>query len=61
MSRLLHHRMQRLAKGDPLALPITASSTFYLPGDPDGAHFYGRNGNPTVEQVEEEIGILELN
>jgi len=59
MSRLLHHRMQRLAKGDPLALPITASSTFYLPGDPDGAHFYGRNGNPTVEQVEEEIGILE--
>ncbi|MEZ5998260.1 MAG: cystathionine gamma-lyase [Hyphomonas sp.] len=59
ISRLLHHRSERLSKGDPVALPIVASSTFLLPGDPDGSHFYGRNGNPTVEQVEEEIGILE--
>ncbi|MEZ5955043.1 MAG: cystathionine gamma-lyase [Hyphomonas sp.] len=59
MSRLLHHRSEHLAKGDPVALPIVASSTFLLPGDPDGSHFYGRNGNPTVEQVEAEIGVFE--
>jgi len=59
ISRLLHHRTQRLRKGEPVALPIVASSTFHQPGDPDGTHFYGRNGNPTVEEVEAEIGILE--
>ena len=59
IARLLHHRTQRLRKGEPVALPIVASSTFHQPGDPDGTHFYGRNGNPTVEEVETEIGILE--
>ena len=59
ISRLLHHRTDGLKKGDPVALPIMASSTFVLPGDPDGNHFYGRYGNPTVEEVEAEIGILE--
>ncbi|MBA3067499.1 MAG: cystathionine gamma-lyase [Hyphomonas sp.] len=59
ISRLLHHRTQRLRKGEPVALPIIASSTFQQPGDPDGTHFYGRNGNPTVEEVETEIGLIE--
>ena len=59
VSRLLHHRSQTLKKGDPVALPIMASSTFLLPGEPDGHHFYGRNGNPTVEQTEAGIGLLE--
>ena len=59
ISRLLHHRTQRLARGEPVALPIVAASTFHQPGDPDGTHFYGRNGNPTVEEVEEEIGLIE--
>lgn len=59
ISRLLHHRTKRLAKGEAIALPIISSSTFHQPGDPDGTHFYGRNGNPTVEEVEEEIGIIE--
>lgn len=59
ISRLLHHRTQRLSKGEPIALPIIASSTFQQPGDPDGTHFYGRNGNPTVEEVEAEIAIIE--
>ncbi len=59
ISRLLHHRAKGLAKGEPLALPIIASSTFVQPGDPDGTHFYGRNGNPTVEAVETELGLLE--
>ena len=59
VSRLLHHRAEGLKKGEPVALPIMASSTFFLPGDPDGSHFYGRNGNPTVEETEAEIGLLE--
>ncbi|KCZ51781.1 cystathionine gamma-lyase [Hyphomonas pacifica] len=59
ISELLHHRARGLSKGDPVALPIMPSSTFLLPGDPDGSHFYGRNGNPTVESVEAEIGLLE--
>lgn len=59
ISRLLHHRTQRLHKGEPVALPIVASSTFHQPGDPDGTHFYGRNGNPTVEEVEAELGLVE--
>lgn len=59
VSELLHHRARNLSKGDPISLPIMASTTFLLPGDPDGSHFYGRNGNPTVETVESEIGLLE--
>ena len=59
MSRLLHHRAAGLEKGEPVALPIYASSTFAQPGDPDGTHFYARNGNPTVEAVEAAIGLLE--
>jgi cystathionine gamma-lyase len=59
ISRLLHHRTQRLQKGEPLALPIVASTTFHLPGDPQASHVYGRYGNPTVEEVEAEIGLIE--
>ncbi|MFN3911172.1 cystathionine gamma-lyase [Hyphomonas sp.] len=59
ISRLLHHRTQRLRKGESIGLPIIASSTFEQPGDPDGTHFYGRNGNPTVEEVEAEISLIE--
>lgn len=59
ISRLLHLRSDSLQKGDPIALPIVASSTFHLPGDPQASHVYGRYGNPTVEAVEAEIGLLE--
>jgi cystathionine gamma-lyase len=59
ISRLLHFRSKGLAKGAPLALPIALSSTFQQPGEPDGTHHYGRSGNPTVEEVEAELGLLE--
>ena len=59
ISRLLHYRSKGLAKGAPLALPIALSSTFDQPGEPDGTHHYGRSGNPTVEEVEAELGLLE--
>jgi cystathionine gamma-lyase len=59
ISLMLHHRTQALQRGEPVTLPIAASTTFHLPGDPDGVHFYARNGNPTVEDVEARIGLLE--
>ncbi|MFN4025130.1 MAG: cystathionine gamma-lyase [Hyphomonas sp.] len=59
IARLLHRRSENLRKGDPVALPIVASTTFHLPGDPQASHVYGRYGNPTVEEVEAEIGLLE--
>lgn len=59
ISRLLHHRTKSLQKGEPLSLPIVPSTIFHLPGDPQASHVYGRYGNPTVEEAEAEIGILE--
>lgn len=59
ISRLLHHRTKRLQKGEPLSLPIVASTIYHLPGDPQASHVYGRYGNPTVEEVEAEIGLIE--
>ena len=59
MTRILHHRAAQLAKGDPIALPITTATTFHLPGEHEGEHFYSRAGTPTVEALEAELSILE--
>ena len=58
-AELLHHRGQGLSKGDPIALPITTSSMFHLPGDPTGTPGYGRVDNPTWEALEDALAILE--
>lgn len=58
-AHLLHHRGQGLSKGDPIALPITTSSMFHLPGDPADAPGYGRVDNPTWEALEDALAILE--
>lgn len=58
-AELLHHRGQGLSKGDPIALPITTSSMFHLPGDPADTPGYGRVDNPTWEALEEALAILE--
>lgn len=59
VARLLHHRGKALAKGEPVTLPLTSSTTFHLP-DVQGAPFiYGRNGTPTWEGVETQLSILE--
>jgi cystathionine gamma-lyase len=58
-ARLLHLRGATLSKGDPVALPITVSSMFHLPGEPDGAAAYGRSDNPTWEAAEHALGHLE--
>jgi cystathionine gamma-lyase len=57
---LLHLRAAGLAKGDPLALPITPASMFSLPGAPEaGVDAYGRMSNPTWRALEEALGHLE--
>jgi len=58
-AKLLHHRGQGLSKGDPIALPITTSSMFHLPGDPADTPGYGRVDNPTWEALEDALAILE--
>lgn len=58
-AELLHHRGQGLSKGDPIALPITTSSMFHLPGDPADTPGYGRVDNPTWEALEDALAILE--
>ena len=59
VSRLLHRRTGAAARGEPVVAPPVLSSAFHHPGDPDGAHVYGRAGNPTVESVEADLGTLE--
>lgn len=56
---LLHHRARHLAKGEPVALPITGATTFLLPGEPDAEFTYARGGTPTVAALEAELGVLE--
>lgn len=59
-SALLHLRGAALERGEPLALPITPASMFYLPGDPaTGVDAYGRMSNPTWRALEEALGLLE--
>lgn len=59
-ARLLHLRAETLSKGDPLALPLTPASMFWLPGAPEaGVDAYGRMSNPTWAALEEALGHLE--
>lgn len=58
-ARLAHLRRETLRKGEPVALPLTLSSMFHLPGDPAGHAQYGRFSNPTWDAVEQMLGHLE--
>lgn len=56
---MLHLRGNALDKGEPVALPLTQSSMFHLPGAPEGQDFYGRVNNPTWEHLEHVLSHLE--
>lgn len=56
---LSHLRGHGLHKGDPVALPITLTSMYHLPGDPAGFNQYGRFANPTWEAVEAAFAHVE--
>lgn len=58
-AQLAHLRRAELAKGDPVALPLTMASMFHLPGDPAGFAQYGRFSNPTWDAVEKMLSHLE--
>jgi cystathionine gamma-lyase len=58
-ARLLHHRAGALAQGEPLAPPIHTGVTFHLPEVAGAPHVYGRNGQPTWEEVEAALAVLE--
>lgn len=58
-AELLHLGGQGLRKGEPLALPMSATSTYHLPGDPKGFASYGRSENPTWTATEQLLGHLE--
>ncbi|WP_118137892.1 cystathionine gamma-lyase [Oceanicella sp. SM1341] len=56
---LLHHRAESLHKGDPLSLPLTLSSVFHLPGDPQAEFTYGRFSTPVWQELEAQLGVIE--
>lgn len=56
---MLHHRAERLGRGDPLAPPLVSATTYHLPGLEGAQHKYGRMAMPTWEEVEEQLAILE--
>ncbi|SIN92200.1 cystathionine gamma-lyase [Vannielia litorea] len=58
-AQLLHLRGQSLAKGDPIAPPITLASMYHLPGTPGGVAAYGRSDQPTWEATEHLLSHLE--
>lgn len=58
--KLLHYRSAGLERGESVGLPVTHTSAYMLPGDPeDGDFFYSRDGNPTWMAVEAQLSILE--
>ncbi len=56
---MLHLRGNALDKGDPVALTLTQSSMYHLPGNPDGHPTYGRVDNPTWVHLEHVLSHLE--
>ncbi|WP_170345540.1 cystathionine gamma-lyase [Ruegeria atlantica] len=56
---MLHLRGNALSKGEPVALPLTQSSMYHLPGAPDGQASYGRVDNPTWVHLEHVLSHLE--
>ncbi len=59
ISEMLHLRGNALNAGEPVALPLTQSSMYHLPGPTDGLATYGRVDNPTWVQLEHVLSHLE--
>ncbi|WP_420585905.1 cystathionine gamma-lyase [Ruegeria sp.] len=56
---MLHLRGNALNAGDPVALPLTQSSMYHLPGVTEGLATYGRVDNPTWVHLEHVLSHLE--
>ncbi len=58
-AKLLHHRKSRLNQGDPIAPPLVSAATFHVPDHTNGGYSYARAGNPTWDELEGQLAILE--
>lgn len=58
-SKILHHRQNNIATGEPISPPIIQASTFKLPNIPEGDYQYGRVSNPTWHATETALSMLE--
>ncbi len=56
---MLHLRGNALTDGEPVALPLTQSSMYHLPGATEGLATYGRVDNPTWVALEHVLAHLE--
>ncbi len=56
---MLHHRAERLGRGDSISPPLISATTYHLPGLENAQFTYGRAGMPTWAEVEEQLAILE--
>ncbi|MES0828347.1 cystathionine gamma-lyase [Ruegeria sp. SCP11] len=56
---MLHLRGNALNAGEPVALPLTQSSMYHLPGVTEGLATYGRVDNPTWVHLEHVLAHLE--
>lgn len=59
VAEMLHARGERLTKGEPVATPVVHSTMFHLPGLPKDFPNYGRVSNPTWDQLEHSLSLLE--
>ncbi|MGB0506146.1 MAG: cystathionine gamma-lyase [Pikeienuella sp.] len=59
VAKMLHARGETLSKGEPVATPIIHSTMFHLPGLPEDFPNYGRVANPTWDQLEHSLSLLE--
>lgn len=56
---MLHARTGVLEPGDPIPEPVTLTSAFELPAQPDPSRTYARFSNPTVAATEARLAALE--
>jgi len=58
-AELLHHRKARLVQGDPISPPLVSAATYHVPDHTKGGYSYGRAANPTWEELEAQLSLLE--
>ncbi len=58
-ARLLHHRKARLGQGDPISPPLISAATYHVPDHTKGGYSYGRAANPTWDELEAQLSLLE--
>lgn len=58
-AQLLHHRKARLGQGDPITPPLISAATYHVPDHRLGGYSYGRAANPTWDELEAQLALLE--